>query len=124
MVVISMLSVAVHRPAGCVNYRLKHTLLPSTRCDCCPCCQTTAGLNRWHLAAAEQLITSSKSVVIAAALLYGRINVAQAVAAARIEEEFQLEDWGMVEAGHDLDIADARSRIGAPAVFARLLALP
>jgi ATP synthase F1 complex assembly factor 2 len=63
-------------------------------------------------------------VVIAAALLYGRINVAQAVAAARIEEEYQLEDWGMVEAGHDLDIADARSRIGAPAVFTRLLALP
>lgn len=82
------------------------------------------GLSRWHLAAAEQLITASKSVVIAAALLYGRINVAQAVAAARIEEEYQLEDWGMVEAGHDLDIADTRSRLGAPAVFTRLLALP
>lgn len=62
--------------------------------------------------------------MIAAALLHGRINVAEAVAAARVEEDFQLEDWGMVEAGHDLDIADTKSRIGAPAVFARLLAQP
>lgn len=83
-----------------------------------------AGLDDWRLAAAEQLVTSSKSVVITAALLGGRLDVREAVAAARLEEEFQLEDWGMVEAGHDLDIADTHTRIAAPAVFARLLQLP
>ena len=43
--------------------------------------------------------------------------------AARLEEDFQLEDWGMVEAGHDLDIADAHTRIAAPAVLVGLLGM-
>lgn len=72
----------------------------------------------------EQLIQASKSVVLAAAVCHGRIDVASAIAAARIEEDFQLEDWGMVEAGHDLDIADTKTRIGAAAVFLQLLRLP
>lgn len=69
-------------------------------------------------------MTSSKSLVIAVALLHGRLSVAEAVKAARLEEDFQLEDWGMVEAGHDLDIADTQTRIGAPAVFVNLLGMP
>jgi ATP synthase F1 complex assembly factor 2 len=72
----------------------------------------------------EQLVTSSKSLVIAAAVLHGWLSVADAVKAARLEEDFQLEDWGMVEAGHDLDIADTNTRIGAPAVFVKLLSIP
>jgi ATP synthase F1 complex assembly factor 2 len=75
------------------------------------------------LAAVDQLVTTTKSVVLAAALLRGRLSAAQAVAAARLEEDFQLEDWGMVEAGHDLDIADVRTRVGAGAAFLRLLEL-
>lgn len=47
-----------------------------------------------------------------------------AVAAARLEEDQQLQEWGMVEAAHDLDAADVRSRIAAPSVFVRLLSLP
>lgn len=84
---------------------------------------TPAGLDPWRLAAMEQLVSTSKSLVIAAALLHARLSVAEAVKAARLEEEFQLEDWGMVEAGHDLDIADTNTRLGAPAVFTRLLGL-
>eukprot|EP00879_Flechtneria_rotunda_P009007 GHRR01009430.1.p1 GENE.GHRR01009430.1~~GHRR01009430.1.p1 ORF type:complete len:397 (+),score=186.38 GHRR01009430.1:440-1630(+) len=86
--------------------------------------QYLKGLDAWHLAAAEQLISASKSVVIAAALLHNRVTIGQAVAAARVEEDFQLEDWGMVEAGHDLDIADMQTRMGAPTVFIKLLAMP
>jgi ATP synthase F1 complex assembly factor 2 len=47
--------------------------------------------------------------------------VAAAVAAARVEEDFQMEEWGSVEAGHDLDVADARTRVTAAATFVRLL---
>lgn len=61
--------------------------------------------------------------MLAAALLHNRLGVRDAVAAARLEEDFQLEDWGIVEAGHDLDIADAHARIGSAAVFVRLLEL-
>lgn len=69
-------------------------------------------------------MTSSKSLVIAAALLHGRLSVAEGVSAARLEENYQLEDWGMVEAGHDLDIADTFTRMGGPTILAKLLRLP
>ncbi len=82
-----------------------------------------AGLDAWHLAAAEQLTATCKSVVLAAALLRGHIAPAVALAAARLEEDFQAEEWGRVEAGHDLDEADLRSRVFAPSLFVRLLQL-
>lgn len=85
------------------------------------CMRVRAGLDAWQLAAVDQLVTSSKSLVVAAALAAGRLGVAGAVSAARLEEDFQLEDWGMVEAGHDLDITDTNTRIGGPAVFLKLL---
>jgi ATP synthase F1 complex assembly factor 2 len=49
--------------------------------------------------------------------------VQEAMAAARLEEDVQVEEWGAVEAGHDLDEADIGTRIAAPSVFLRLLAL-
>lgn len=80
-----------------------------------------AGLGAWRLAAAEQLTAACKSVVLAAALLHGRVTPGEALAASRLEEDFQIEDWGSVEAAHDLDAADQRTRVAAPAVLARLL---
>ena len=41
--------------------------------------------------------------------------------AANLEEQINIEGWGMVEGGHDIDAADLRVRIAAPSVFARLL---
>eukprot|EP00878_Enallax_costatus_P012639 GHUV01013202.1.p1 GENE.GHUV01013202.1~~GHUV01013202.1.p1 ORF type:complete len:366 (+),score=116.23 GHUV01013202.1:142-1098(+) len=79
------------------------------------------GLDNWQMAAFEQLTTASKSIVLAAAAIHQKVTAAEAVDAARLEEDFQLEDWGMVEAGHDLDIADTKTRIGAPIVFHKLL---
>lgn len=81
----------------------------------------SVGLDVWHLAAAEQLTSTCKSVVLAAALLRGHIDPGRALAAARLEEDFQAEEWGRVEAGHDLDEADLRSRVFAPSLFVRLL---
>ncbi len=80
-----------------------------------------AGLDSWHLAAVEQLTSASKSLVVAAAVVAGRLSVEEGIAMARLEEEYQLEDWGMVEAGHDLDIADMGARVAAPALLLRLL---
>ena len=46
--------------------------------------------------------------------------------AARLQEQYQVDRWGMVEAsgmgGHDIDAADMRARIAAASVFLRLLA--
>ncbi|PNH03195.1 T-complex protein 1 subunit zeta, partial [Tetrabaena socialis] len=82
-----------------------------------------AGLDHWHLAAAEQLTVTSKSLVLAAALLRGHLGPEAALAASRLEEDFQAEEWGRVEAGHDLDETDLRSRITAPSLFVRLLCM-
>ena len=45
----------------------------------------------------------------------------EGLAAARLEEAFQSEEWGEVEAGHDLDKADIGSRVAAPIVMMGLL---
>ncbi len=46
-----------------------------------------------------------------------------ALRAARVEEDCQIEEWGSVEAGHDLDQADYTTRIASAAVFLKLLQL-
>ena len=50
-----------------------------------------------------------------------RLSIEQTLAAARLEEDRQIEAWGLVEGGHDIDIADLRVRVAAPALFLRLL---
>jgi ATP synthase F1 complex assembly factor 2 len=52
----------------------------------------------------------------------GRVGVAEALEACRLEEDKQIGEWGLVEGGHDVEIADLRVRVAAPAVFVGLLA--
>lgn len=80
-----------------------------------------AGLDHWHLTAAEHLAASCKSVIIGMATAAGRLGVQEALRAARLEEDQQIAEWGLVEGGHDVDIADLRMRVAAPAVFIRLI---
>eukprot|EP00201_Polytomella_parva_P012544 CAMPEP_0175054612 /NCGR_PEP_ID=MMETSP0052_2-20121109/9599_1 /TAXON_ID=51329 ORGANISM="Polytomella parva, Strain SAG 63-3" /NCGR_SAMPLE_ID=MMETSP0052_2 /ASSEMBLY_ACC=CAM_ASM_000194 /LENGTH=263 /DNA_ID=CAMNT_0016319321 /DNA_START=1 /DNA_END=792 /DNA_ORIENTATION=+ len=79
------------------------------------------GLDPWRLEAVQQLTATCKSLVLAAALVKGIISPEEAMSASRIEEEAQAEEWGKVEAGHDLDEADISTRIYAPSIFIRLL---
>lgn len=80
-----------------------------------------AGLDRWELAAAEQLAASCKSVCVALAAIKGRVGVQELLKLSRLEEDHQIEQWGLVEGGHDIDIADMRVRVAAPSVFLRLI---
>lgn len=82
-----------------------------------------AGLNKWELTAAEQLAASCKSVCIALATIQGRLGVHEAMAVSRLEEDHQIEFWGLVEGGHDIDLSDIKVRVSAPSVFLRLLKL-
>lgn len=54
-------------------------------------------------------------------MLQRQLAVHDAIAAARLEESYQMEEWGLVEGGHDIDIADMKVRIAGPAMFLRLL---
>jgi chaperone required for assembly of F1-ATPase len=77
---------------------------------------TPAASEQRHAEDTQQLETSACN----AAVLQGRLSVAETLAAARLEEELQIQNWGLVEGGHDIDIADAAARISAAALFSRL----
>ncbi|KAL6776298.1 ATP12 [Auxenochlorella protothecoides x Auxenochlorella symbiontica] len=78
-------------------------------------------LDRWHLTALEHLAACCRSVLLACAVVEGEVGVPDALAVARLEESAQIAQWGLVEGGHDIDIADLRVRVAAPSVFLRLL---
>jgi hypothetical protein len=80
-----------------------------------------SGLDCWYLAAVEQLTYSGKSLLLALALTHGKLGLMEGLSAARLEELFQLEEWGEVEAGHDLDAVDVGSRVAAPVLMLKPL---
>jgi ATP synthase F1 complex assembly factor 2 len=75
----------------------------------------------WQLAGVSALSAAARSLVMAFALARRRVRAADAPTLLRIEEDAQAAEWGFVEGGHDVDIADLRARIAAPAVFLDLL---
>jgi ATP synthase F1 complex assembly factor 2 len=94
------------------------------------------GLDLWSLAAVEQLTYSSKSLLLSLALLHGYLerltggvvpsyspvlSLREGLDASRLEELFQTDEWGEVEAGHDLDKADVGSRVAATLLMLKLL---
>eukprot|EP00271_Cylindrocystis_brebissonii_P008255 TRINITY_DN22292_c0_g1_i1.p1 TRINITY_DN22292_c0_g1~~TRINITY_DN22292_c0_g1_i1.p1 ORF type:complete len:241 (+),score=37.33 TRINITY_DN22292_c0_g1_i1:51-725(+) len=79
-------------------------------------------LDDWHLACVDSLAGSARSLSVALAVAKGRLTIDEAVRVIRLEEDVQVEDWGFVEGGHDIDIADLQVRIAAPSVFLRMIA--
>ena len=75
----------------------------------------------WDLAALDAITSSSKSLVIAMAVAHGKLDAASAAVAARVAEQYQVDEWGMVEAGHDLDAANVAVDIASASAFLRLL---
>ena len=63
-----------------------------------------------------------KSILMAMAhVLYGHINAENGRKISRIEEEFQLEIWGVVEGGHDMDRLNNAVNLGAIGYYMNLL---
>ncbi|KAL2635127.1 hypothetical protein R1flu_006606 [Riccia fluitans] len=83
--------------------------------------KTLRNLNDWELAAVDSLASSSRSLVVALAVARNHLKIDQALDIIRLEEEHQIDEWGLVEGGHDIDIADLRVRISAASIFLRLL---
>lgn len=88
-----------------------HPALPSSssylRCSLLPHSQATVG--------------ALKSTVLTLALLHGRVGVAAACEAARVEEEWQIGEHGFVEDGHDKARAQLGAQISAIALYVALL---
>lgn len=70
-----------------------------------------------ELAAIDAIAAAAHSMVIAVGMFRGKLSIEQAIELIRLEEDLQVDRWGLVEGGHDLDIADLRVQISSAAVF-------
>ncbi|GLU11379.1 hypothetical protein SLE2022_281320 [Rubroshorea leprosula] len=70
-----------------------------------------------ELAAIDAIAAAAHSLVIALGIFRGRLQIDEAIELIRIEEDLQVDRWGLVEGGHDLDIADLKVQISSATVF-------
>ncbi|PCH38452.1 ATP12-domain-containing protein [Wolfiporia cocos MD-104 SS10] len=73
------------------------------------------GFDLWQMAAMERATYTSKSFLIALALVTRRITAEQAALASHVEVNSQIERWGEVEDSHDVDYHDVRKQLGSAA---------
>eukprot|EP00622_Pseudochattonella_farcimen_P007470 FR743461.1.p1 GENE.FR743461.1~~FR743461.1.p1 ORF type:complete len:254 (+),score=37.19 FR743461.1:113-763(+) len=73
------------------------------------------------LTALQCATMESKSLVLALSVVLRQTTPEAAMEAARLEEEFQMEQWGLVEGGHDLDRVATKVSLTSSAVFMNLL---
>ncbi|XP_023760434.2 uncharacterized protein LOC111908867 isoform X3 [Lactuca sativa] len=70
-----------------------------------------------ELAAIDALTSASHSLIISIAIFRGKLQIDEAIELIRLEEDMQVEKWGLVEGGHDLDVADLKVQIASATVF-------
>lgn len=78
-------------------------------------------LEYWKLVSLRAATRECKSFVIAHALINRHITASEAMAACRIEEECQIEHWGLVEGGHDHDRVNCTIGLHSVSIFLGLL---
>ncbi|XP_041009568.1 uncharacterized protein LOC121253643 [Juglans microcarpa x Juglans regia] len=70
-----------------------------------------------ELAAIDAIASAAHSLIIAVGISNGKLQIEEAIELIRLEEDLQVDRWGLVEGGHDVDIADLRVQISSAAVF-------
>lgn len=70
-----------------------------------------------ELAAIDALASAARSLTIAIGIFRGRLEIEEAIELIRLEEDLQVDKWGLVEGGHDIDIADLKVQISSATVF-------
>ena len=93
------------------------------------CVEWTQGLDAWHLTALNAVAAETKSFLLAYAVLHpespfshsstNEDNLAHAIRAARVEEEFQIESWGLVEGQHDYDRLNCSVQVRSAKLLAK-----
>lgn len=80
--------------------------------------EACGALSNWHLAALQSATFECKSLTIGLALLANEVDAEAAEQAARVEENQNIERWGLVEGAHDYDLARVRVQLCAASFFA------
>lgn len=127
-----------HRPAfalgaseGMLMARKRGSLKPSAGLPHPPellekATEWTQSLDAWHLVALSSICSQAKSFFVAWAMLQpgspmGEIQ--QATDASRVEEEFQISNWGLVEGGHDYDRLNCSIQLNSAKFFVDAIAI-
>lgn len=74
-------------------------------------------LEPFEIVPLRALTRECKSFIAAAALFKRHISPKEAIELARVEEEFQIGRWGLVEGGHDLDRVNIRVGVSSASLF-------
>ncbi|KAJ7172625.1 ATP12-domain-containing protein [Mycena filopes] len=77
--------------------------------------QILSTFDHWEMAAMERATYTTKSFIIALALVTKHLSVEQASLAAQVEVASQIQRWGEVEDTHDVDFHDVRRQLGSAA---------
>jgi len=80
-------------------------------------------LDAWHLTALSSVTQGSKSLLVALATLTGGADPKVAIEASRVEEEFQISGWGLVEGGHDYDRLNCSIQVYSAHAFISSIAI-
>lgn len=71
----------------------------------------------FELASIDAMAAAAHSLVIPLAIFRGKLGIEQAIELIRLEEDHQVDRWGLVEGGHDVDIADLKVQMSSAVVF-------
>ncbi|GMH23906.1 hypothetical protein Nepgr_025749 [Nepenthes gracilis] len=77
-----------------------------------------------ELAAIDAMAAAAHSLIISIGIFHGKLQIDEAIELIRLEEDLQIDKWGLVEGGHDIDIADLKVQISSAAVFLGLSRKP
>jgi ATP synthase mitochondrial F1 complex assembly factor 2 len=104
----------------------------------------TESLDAWQLVALNSINSQSKSFLVGFSILDARkgkelsggsssssstpispyfVDLNKAVEASRVEEEFQISSWGLVEGGHDYDRVNCSIQLFSANLFAKTILL-
>lgn len=73
--------------------------------------------NNCELAAVDAIAAAGHSLIIGIGILRGKLLIEEAIKLIRLEEDLQVDKWGLVEGGHDVDVADLTVQVSSAAVF-------
>jgi ATP synthase mitochondrial F1 complex assembly factor 2 len=95
----------------------------------------TESLDAWQLVALSSINSQAKSFLVGFSLLDSQkgngtdqkklpsiaTSVEKAIEASRVEEEFQITNWGLVEGGHDYDRVNCSIQLFSASLFAKTI---
>ncbi len=82
--------------------------------------QHLESFNDWALVGYQQGVDCTKSLIITSALVERLMDVERAIQLSRLEQEYQVSQWGNVEWYHDIDVLELRARLAAATLFIHL----